>query len=60
MFGDFKDGFAVGIVIGTLITVGFATWVRDKGRDDCDNKLPRTEKCVQAWAPEKVQKGTND
>ena len=40
-----------------LLTVCFAAWVRDQGRDECDNKLPRTEKCVQVWVPEKSIKG---
>lgn len=44
--------FLVGFLIGVLATVLFATWVRDQGRDECDNKLPRTEKCVQVWVPE--------
>ncbi len=60
MFGDFKEGLAIGFVISTLITLGFVTWVRNQGRDECDNKLPRTEKCVQVWVPEKAQKGSND
>lgn len=49
---DFLFGFVVGVVVMTL----FATWVRDQGRDICDNKLPRTEKCVQIWVPEKSVK----
>ena len=49
--------FLIGLLIGVLFTVAFATWVRDRGRDECDNKLPRTEKCVQVWVPEKSIKG---
>ena len=40
-----------------ILTVCFATWVRDQGRNECDNKLLRTEKCVQIWVPEKSIKG---
>ena len=49
--------FLVGILIGVLAMTLFTTWVRDQGRDECDNKLPRTEKCVQVWVPEKSIKG---
>ena len=49
--------FLVGFLIGALAMVLFATWVRDQGRDECDNKPPRTEKCVQVWVPEKSIKG---
>ena len=52
-----STGFLTGLLIGALFTATFATWVRDRGRDECDNKLPRTEKCVQAWVPEKSIKG---
>ena len=50
-------GFLTGLLIGVFFTAGFASWVRDRGRDECDNKLPRTEKCVQVWVPEKSIKG---
>ena len=52
-----STGFLTGLLIGALFTMTFATWVRDRGRDECDNKLPRTEKCVQVWVPEKSIKG---
>ena len=52
-----STGFLAGFLVGGLFTVAFATWVRDQGRDECDNKLPRTEKCVQVWVPEKSIKG---
>ena len=48
--------FLIGLLIGVLATVFFAAWVRDQGRDECDNKLPRTEKCVQIWVPEQQTK----
>lgn len=54
-----STGFLAGLFIGVLFTVAFATWVRDQGRDECDNKLPRTERCVQVWVPEQqTKKGT--
>lgn len=49
--------FLFGLLIGALATVFFAALVRDQGRDKCDNKLPRTERCVQVWVPEKSIKG---
>ena len=49
--------FLVGLLIGVLAMALFAIWARDQGRDECDNKLPRTEKCVQVWVPEKSIKG---
>ena len=52
-----STGFLTGLLIGVLVTACFAAWVRDRGRDECDNKLPRTEKCVQVWVPEKSIKG---
>ncbi len=52
-----STGFLTGLLIGVLFTVAFATWVRDRGIDECDNKLPRTEKGVQVWLPEKSIKG---
>lgn len=49
---DFLFGFVVGVVVMSLL----AAWIRDHGRDKCDNKLLRTEKCVQIWVPEKSVK----
>ena len=51
-----STGFLTGFLIGALAMAFFATWVRDQGRDECDNKLPRTEKCVQIWVPEQQTK----
>ena len=51
-----STGFLAGFLIGVLFTVAFATWVRDQGRDECDNKLPRTERCVPVWVPEQQTK----
>lgn len=53
---DFGSGFLAGWIIGLLFTVFFTTYLRDRGRDECDNKLPRTEKCVQVWVPEQKEK----
>ena len=52
-----STGFLIGFLVGVILTVCFDTWVRDKGRNECDNKLLRTEKCVQIWVPEKSIKG---
>ena len=49
--------FLIGFLVGVVLTMCFATWVRDQGRNECDNKLLRTEKCVQIWVPEKSIKG---
>ena len=46
-----------GFLIGVFLTVFLTTLVRDQGRNECDNKLPRTEKCVKVWVPEKSIKG---
>lgn len=52
-----STGFLPGLLIGVLFTAALAIWVRDQGRDECDNKLPRAEKCVRVWVPEKSIKG---
>ncbi|WP_280192660.1 hypothetical protein [Delftia sp. PS-11] len=44
---------ATGFILGLLISTGMAIAIRDQGRDACDQKLPRDEKCVQIWVPEK-------
>lgn len=49
--GYFGNGFLAGWILGLMFTVFFTTYLRDRGRDECDNKLPRTEKCVQVWVP---------
>lgn len=54
--GDFGNGFVTGWLLGLLFTAFFTTYLRDRGRDECDNKLPRTEKCVQVWVPEQGEK----
>ena len=52
-----STGFMPGFLIGVFLTVLLTTLVRDQGRNECDNKLPRTEKCVKVWVPEKSIKG---
>ena len=52
-----STGFMPGFLICVFLTACFAAWVRDQGRNEGDNKLPRTEKCVQVWVPEKSIKG---
>lgn len=55
---NFGEGFLCGCLVVSVVLVFAFTWVRDQGRDECDNKLPRTEKCVQIWVPEKaIKKG---
>jgi hypothetical protein len=50
--GDWGTGFLAGCILSTLVLTAFFIHVRNQGRDECDNKLPRTEKCVQVWVPE--------
>lgn len=47
-------GFTGGFILGALLITAFTIYLRDRGRDECDNKLPRTEKCVQVWVPERA------
>ena len=56
MSSNFGEGLLAGVVIGCMVMLVTATYVRDRGRDECDNKLPRTEKCVQVWVPEQGEK----
>lgn len=50
---EYGPGFLAGFLIGALIMTAAAIYFRDQGRDECDQKLPRDEKCVQIWVPEK-------
>ncbi len=54
-----STGFMPGFLIGVFLAARIAYTVPDQGRNECDNKLPRTEKCVQVWVPEKSIKGDN-
>ena len=49
---DFWMGAVAGAIAGMLLITAWAIYLRDRGREECDNKLPRTEKCVQVWGPE--------
>ncbi len=49
---NFGFGATAGALLGMLFTTGVAVAIRDQGREECDQKLPRTEKCVQQWVPE--------
>ncbi|MFS4550032.1 hypothetical protein [Comamonas resistens] len=44
--------FIAGFLIAMLIAIGFTTYIRDQGRDECEQKLPRAEKCIQKWVPQ--------
>ncbi|PZP59990.1 MAG: hypothetical protein DI604_31845 [Delftia acidovorans] len=50
---EFGPGFVAGFLIGALIMTAVAIYFRDQGRDECDQKLPRNERCVQIWVSEK-------
>ena len=54
---SFTEGFLFGTVISSFVLVFGFTAIHDQGRKECDNKLPRTEKCVQVWVPENSIKG---
>ena len=49
-------GFLAGVVLTTFILTTSFVFIRDRDREECDNKLPRTEKCVQVWVPEAKSK----
>lgn len=53
----FDEGWLVGCIVTSFVLTATFIWVRDQGRDECDNKLPRNEKCVQVWVPEKSKEG---
>lgn len=44
-----------GVLLGALFITVVAITIRDQGREECEQKLPRTEKCIQQWVPEKVK-----
>lgn len=43
--------FLMGLVIGVWFMAIFITILRDRGRDECNNNLPRSEECTQVWVP---------
>ena len=49
---DFWFGATAGAIVGMLLITVWSLYFRDRGRDECENKLPRTEKCVLVWVPE--------
>ena len=49
---DFWFGATGGFIIGVLLMTTFSIYLRDRGREECDAKLPRNEHCVQVWAPQ--------
>ena len=54
---SFWTGFTAGILIGSALFSGFSIYLRDRGRDECNLHLPRTEQCIQVWvAPTKESK----
>ena len=53
---DFWAGATFGAILGMALITVWAIYLRDRGRDECDNKLPRSEKCVQIWVPESATK----
>ena len=57
---SFGEGFLFGTMIASVVLVFFATLGRDQGRDECDKKLPRNQKCVQVWVPETPKEQPHD
>ena len=51
MNDDFHIGFFVGIVCGAVVVALFASYLRDRGRFECNINLPRSEECIQVWVP---------
>lgn len=45
---DFIAGFLIAMIFATVV----ATYIRDQGRDECEQKLPRAEQCIQQWVPQ--------
>ena len=49
---DLKESLIV-LLLGLAIGLGIAAALHEVGRDDCEKNLPRTEKCIRIWIPEK-------
>lgn len=49
---DMTTGFLIGLFVAGLMAVV----IRDHGRSACEDPLPRTQKCIQVWVPEKPPK----
>ena len=43
----------LGFMFGMFFMYGIAVKATDVGRDDCEKNLPRTERCIKIWIPEK-------
>lgn len=50
-WGDLGFGLTMGFLLGALLMTAFAVYVRDRGCDECEAPLTRTERCVQKWVP---------
>ena len=49
---DLKESLIV-LLLGLTMGLGIAVTLQEVGRDDCEKNLPRTEKCIRIWIPEK-------
>lgn len=56
MNDNFQFGMTAGFITGVVLMTAAAIMIRDQGRDECENKLVRTDKCVQVWVPESTLK----
>ena len=43
--------FMIGFVIGIMTMAFYTTWLRDRGRNECNINLPRSEECIKVWVP---------
>lgn len=57
---NFGFGFTCGFILAAVIFTGFATYIRDRGRDECEQSLPRQQSCVQKWVPPSLKEPSND
>lgn len=44
-------GLLLGFTLGVLATGSTLIYLRDQGRKECNESLPRTQSCVQKWMP---------
>lgn len=51
MKDEFWMGATFGFISGVMIIGLWATYLRDRGRYECDINLPRPEECIQVWVP---------
>jgi hypothetical protein len=52
----YRTGLLNGILIGVVVTAFYCVYLRDRGREECEVKLLRSEQCVQVWAPQTKEK----